>query len=320
VACSMGLPQQDFQLGSGLVRPGAPGIPVRYLGLGIGFLELYGYRPAAGRFFSAELGTDVSPPDNIWTSPESIVLNETAVRQLGFNSAEEAVGQTAMFSHIFRQPNTQTPIHEARIIGVVEDFQIGSVRGAIPPAVFFVDEGQSVVLSLKLDGHATPDALEAIDRTWTELGGSGPLPRILFEQAMQNMYLDLRRQTQVFSVFAGVAIFIAVLGLIGLAAHAAVTRTKEIGIRKAVGGGHVEIMRLLLWQFSQPVLLANVIAWPVAYYVMEAWLQGFARRVELDWWMFAGAAAATLAIAVAAVAMHTWAMAGARPVEALRHP
>jgi putative ABC transport system permease protein len=186
--------------------------------------------------------------------------------------------------------------------------------------VFFVDEGQSVVLSLKLDGHATPDALEAIDRTWTELGGSGPLPRIFFEQAMQNMYLDLRRQTQVFSVFAGVAIFIAVLGLVGLAAHAAVTRTKEIGIRKAVGGGRVEIMRLLLWQFSQPVLLANVIAWPVAYYVMGVWLQGFARRVELDWWMFAGAAAATLAIAVAAVAMHTWAMAGARPVEALRHP
>jgi putative ABC transport system permease protein len=319
VACSMGLPQQDFQLGSGLVRPGAPGIPVRYLGLGVGFLELYGYRPAAGRFFSAELGTDVSPPDNVWTSPESIVLNETAVRQLGFNSAEEAVGQTAMFSHIFRQPTTQTPIHEARIIGVVEDFQIGSIRGAIPPAVFFVDEGQAVVLSLKLDGRATPEALEAIDRTWTELGGSGPLPRIFFEQAMQNMYLDLRRQTQVFSVFAGVAIFIAVLGLIGLAAHAAVTRTKEIGIRKAVGGGRLEIMRLLLWQFSRPVLLANVIAWPVAYYVMGAWLQGFARRVELDWWMFAGAAAVALTVAAAAVSVHAWGMAGARPVEALRH-
>ena len=78
-------------------------------------------------------------------------------------------------------------------------------------------------------------------------------------------------------------------------------------------------MRLLLWQFSRPVLLANVIAWPVAYYVMGAWLQGFARRVELDWWMFAGAAAVTLAVAVAAVSMHTWAMAGARPVEALRY-
>jgi len=185
--------------------------------------------------------------------------------------------------------------------------------------VFFVDEGQAMRLSLKLDGRATPETLDAIDRAWKELGGAGPMPRAFFEQTVQNMYLDLRRQTQVFSVFAGVAIFIAVLGLVGLAAHAAVTRTKEIGIRKAIGGGRLEIMRLLLWQFSRPVLLANVIAWPVAYYVMGAWLQGFARRVELDWWVFAGAAAVALAVGVAAVSLHTWVMARARPVEALRH-
>ena len=318
-SCSLGLPQQDFQMGAPLVRRGVPPVQVRYMSLGLGFLELYGYRPAAGRFFSAELGTDVSPPDNVWRSPESIVVNETAVRQLGFGSAAEAVGQTATFVHVFRQPNTFTPPHEARIIGVVEDFQIGSVRAAIPPAVFFVDEGQAMRLSLKLDGRATPETLEAIDRAWKELGGAGPMPRAFFEQTVQNMYLDLRRQTQVFSVFAGVAIFIAVLGLVGLAAHAAVTRTKEIGIRKAIGGGRLEIMRLLLWQFSRPVLLANVIAWPVAYYVMGAWLQGFARRVELDWWVFAGAAAVALAVGVAAVSLHTWVMAGARPVEALRH-
>jgi len=319
VACSFGLPQRDFQMGAPLVRPGVPPVQVRYMALGIGFLELYGYRPAAGRFFSAELGTDVSPPDNVWMRPQSIVVNETAARQLGFASAAEAVDQTASFSHVFRQPSTFTPWHVARIIGVVEDFQIGSVRAAIPPAVFYVDEPQAVTLSLKLDGRATPEALEAIDRTWKELGGSGPLGRVFFEQTMQNMYVDLRRQTQIFSAFAGVAIFIAVLGLVGLAAHAAVSRTKEIGIRKAVGGGRLEIVRLLLWQFSRPVLLANVIAWPVAYYVMGTWLQGFARRVELDWWMFAGAAAASLAVAVAAVSIHTWRMAGARPVDALRH-
>jgi putative ABC transport system permease protein len=319
VACSFGLPQQDFQMGAPLVRRGGTPVQVRYMSLGIGFLELYGYRPVAGRFFSAELGTDVSPPDNVWTRPQSIVINETAARQLGFASAAEAVDQVASFSHVYRQPNTFTPWHVARIIGVVEDFQIGSVRAAIPPAVFFVDEPQAVLLSLKLDGRATPEALEAIDRAWKELGGAGPLARIFFEQTAQNMYLDLRRQTQVISAFAGIAIFIAVLGLIGLAAHTAVSRTKEIGIRKAVGGGRLEIVCLLLWQFSRPVLLANVIAWPVAYYVMGAWLQGFARRVELDWWMFAGAAAVTLAVAIAAVSMHTWVMAGARPVEALRH-
>src|SRR6185503_13509884 len=105
VACSFGLPQRDFQMGAPLIRPGATPVQVRYMSLGIGFLELYGYRPAAGRFFSAELGTDVSPTDNVWTSPQSIVVNETAVRQLGFASAAEAVGQVAAFSHVFRQPN-----------------------------------------------------------------------------------------------------------------------------------------------------------------------------------------------------------------------
>jgi putative ABC transport system permease protein len=102
-----------------------------------------------------------------------------------------------------------------------------------------------------------------------------------------------------------------VLSLVGLAAHAAASRTKEIGIRKAVGGGRREIMRLLLWQFSRPVL--------VAYYVMGAWLQGFVRRVEPDWWMFAGAGTVALAVATAAVSLHVWGMAGTRPVEALRH-
>jgi putative ABC transport system permease protein len=320
VACSMGLPQLDFQFGAPIVRPGAAApVQIRYLGLGVGFFELYGYEPAAGRFFSADFGTDFSPPDNVWTSPEAIVLNETAVRQIGFGSAQEAVGQVVKFAHLFRQPITFTPMHDATIIGVVKDFQVGSVRAAVPPAAFFVDEGQAAMMSLKLDGRSTPEALDAIDSTWREFGLPGPLPRFFFEGAMENMYLDLRRQTQLFSIFAGVAVFIAVLGLVGLAAHAAVSRTREIGIRKAVGGGRLQITRLLLWQFTRPVLVANVIAWPAAYYVMSEWLQSFVRRVELDWWIFVGAGAVALTVAVAAVLAHTWGMAGTRPVEALRY-
>jgi putative ABC transport system permease protein len=319
VACSMGLPQQDFQASAPMRRPGTPPLQTRYLGLGVGFFELYGFELAAGRFFSADFATDLSPPDNLWTRPEAIVLNETAVRKLGFGSAQEAVGEVVAFAHIFRQPVTFTPYHDATIIGVVKDFQVGSVRAAIPPAAFFVDEAQSQFLSLKVDGRATPEALEAIRSTWRRFGGPGPLPGFFFAAQIEDMYLDLRRQTQVFSMFAGVAVLIAVLGLIGLAAHAAVSRTREIGIRKAVGGGRLQVTRLLLWQFARPVLVANLIAWPAAYYVMAAWLQNFARRVELDWWLFAAAGGATLAVAVAAVLLHTWRMAGARPVDALRH-
>jgi putative ABC transport system permease protein len=313
------LPQWGFGFGSAIRRRDREPVPMRYLSVDFNLFELYGIKLAAGRHFSPQLGTDSSPPDNVWTAPEALIINETAVRAMGFATPQDAIGEVATFSHLFRMPAAFTPPHDAVIIGVVEDFQIGRVQEPIPPAAFYVDPGNFTVLSLKLDGRATPEALEAIDRIWVERNSPGPLQRFFFEESIENMYRDLRRQATLFSVFAGLAVLVAVLGLVGLAAHAAVSRTKEIGIRKALGGGRSAITRLLLWQFSQPVLLANLIAWPAAYWAMSVWLSGFARRVELEAWIFVGAGALTLAVAVAAVLTHTWRMAGARPVTALRN-
>jgi putative ABC transport system permease protein len=319
VACSMGVPQLGLGFVSSMRRASGESVGVSYLPVDFGMFELYGLELAAGRLFSAELGTDASPSDNVWNRPESVVVNETTIRALGFGSAAAAVGQTVDFGHLFRQPATFTPRHEATIIGVLRDFQIGPLRDAIPPTAFYVDPGNFRVLNLKLDGHSTPEALDAIDRIWSEYASAAPASRIFFDQSIENMYTGLRRQTTLFTIFAGIAVLIAVLGLVGLAAHAAVSRTKEIGIRKTLGGGRWAITRLLLWQFSRPVLIANVVAWPVAFWAMSAWLQGFARRVELDWWMFVGAAVVTFVVAVAAVLVHTWGMAGTRPVAALRY-
>jgi putative ABC transport system permease protein len=318
-ACSMGAPQWGFQLGSAIKRGDRESTPMRYLPLDFGFFELFGMKLAAGRYWDPSLGTESTPPDNVWKVPEAIVVNETAARALGFGTPGEAIGQVVTFSHLFRQPATFTPAHDANIIGVVEDFQIGSVHDAIPPAAFYVDVGNANYLNLKLDGRSTPEALDAIDRVLKDYGGPAPPQKTFFSASVQNMYLGLLRQTTLFSVFVLVAVLIAVLGLIGLAAHAAASRTREIGIRKALGGGRWTITRLLLWQFSRPVLLANLIAWPVAYWAMSAWLAGFAKHVALDWWLFAGAAALTLAVAIAAVLVHTWGMAGTRPVTALRY-
>ena len=147
----------------------------------------------------------------------------------------------------------------------------------------------------------------------------GPPDRWFFEETVQNIYGGLRRDFALFSVFASVAVLISALGLVGLAAHAASARTKEIGVRKVLGSGRGAIMGLLLWQFSRPVLLANLIAWPAAYFAMSRWLEGFARRIDLEPWMFVAAAAATLAVAALTVAAHAWSIAGVRPVVALRH-
>jgi putative ABC transport system permease protein len=318
-ACSMWPPQWSSQLGSAIQLRDREPVSTRYLALDFGLFDLYGLELAAGRDFDPALGTDAPPADNVWTSPESIIVNETLARALGFVDPRNAVGQVGTFGHIFRQPATFTTPHDAVIVGVVKDFQIGSVQDAIPPAAFYVDPPDGGVVSLKLDGRSMPEALDAIKRVWAQYGDGNPIRLAFYAETIQNMYVDLRRQTTVFTVFAGVAVLIAVLGLVGLAAHAAVSRTREIGIRKALGGGRWAITRLLLWQFSRPVLLANLVAWPVAYWAMSAWLQGFARRVELEWWMFVAAAAMTLLVAVAAVLAHTWRMARTRPVAALRY-
>jgi putative ABC transport system permease protein len=317
-ACSVNLPQLGMGSSAPMLRGDREPVNMAYTPVDFGYFELYGLELAAGRLFSPQLGTDASPPDNVWNRPESVVVNETAVRALGFGSAEEAVGQTERFSHMFRLPATFTPQHDVTIIGVLRDFQIGTLRAPISPAAFFVDPGNVRTLSLRLDGRSTPEALEAIDRVWNQYAGPAPAQRIFYDQTIQNMYTDLRRQTTLFTVFAGIAVLIAVLGLVGLAAHAAVSRTREIGIRKTLGGGRWEITRLLLWQFARPVLMANVIAWPVGFWAMSVWLRGFATRVEIGWGVFVGAGLVTLVVAVAAVIEHTWGIAGTRPVAALR--
>jgi putative ABC transport system permease protein len=143
--------------------------------------------------------------------------------------------------------------------------------------------------------------------------------RRFIDEFLQTVYMDVIRQGQLFGLFAGVAIFLAALGLFGLAVFTAEQRTKEIGIRKAMGANRRDILRLVLWQFAQPVLWANLIAWPVAYLFMRRWLEGFAAHIELTPWMFLGASGLALGIAVLTVAGHALLVARVRPVTALRY-
>jgi putative ABC transport system permease protein len=246
-------------------------------------------------------------------------LNEAAVARLGIASPQAAIGELVTINHPSGLVGTFSGEHTAQIVGVVKNFQMGSVRNDYYPSVFFVDPWRLYVMSIKIDGRSTPEALDAIDRVWREVGEPGPPQRQFFDETVQRIYGDLRRDFELFSVFAGVAILISALGLVGLAAHAASARTKEIGVRKVLGSGRAAIMGLLMWQFSKPVLLANVIAWPAAYFVMSRWLEGFARRIDLEPWMFVAAALATLALAAVTVVVHAWTIAGVRPVAALRH-
>ena len=309
--------------GTGGVGPviynGSERLVLGEINVDIGLFELYGIELAAGRYFSEDVGADKTPKDAKWTVPESIILNEAGVAKLGIASAQAAIGELVTINHPSGAVGTFSGEHTAQIVGVVKNFQQGSVRDDFYPTVFFVDPLMFGVINLKLDGRSVPETLDAIDRVAREMGPPGPPRRQFLEETVQLIYGSLQRDFALFSVFAGIAIVISALGLVGLAAHAASSRTKEIGVRKVLGSGRTAIMGLLMWQFARPVLLANLIAWPAAYFAMHAWLAGFARRIDLEPWMFVAAALATLAVAALTVAAHAWTIAGVRPVVALRY-
>lgn len=243
-----------------------------------------------------------------------VILNETAARMLGFATSQSAIGQ------VIRQPpgryNTGVT---SEVVGVVTDFPVGSLRGPIDPVVFFTDAAFFDIVSVKLDGRQIPETLAAIDRLWKQLGEPRPINRWFADEFLQDVYREDLRQGQMAAVSAGIAVFIACLGLFGLAAFTAERRTKEIGVRKALGASRTDIVRLLLWQFTRPVLWANLIAWPVGWYAMHRWLERFAYRTDIELWMLLGASTLAVVIALATVATHAIVVARARPVTALRY-
>ncbi len=263
--------------------------------------NLYGIKPLAGRTSGSAEGT-------------YYVLNETAARQMGFARPSDAIG--------YELP-THGGIadHSARVIGVVPDFSLDSVEHRIEAQGFLVIARDPLfdLISVKLTGQQIPETLSAIDQAWKATVSIDPINRVFLNEHIQTLYLAMMREAQLFGVFATVAVVLACLGLLGLAASVAERRTREIGIRKALGADTGNILRLLLKQFAQPVLWANLIAWPVTAYAMHRWLQEFAYHVDLAPWLFPAAAVLALLIALLTVSTHSILVARAKPVVALRY-
>jgi putative ABC transport system permease protein len=193
------------------------------------------------------------------------------------------------------------------------------MRGSIKPTMFNVDTTQRRILSIRLEGRRIPETLAAIDDVWRRLGEPHAVSRWFLEQYYHRMYLDVLQQRMVLTTLSGVAVFLAVLGLFGLSIYTAQRRTKEIGIRKVMGADTGNLMALLLWAFSKPVLWASLLAWPVAAWAMNRWLDGFAYRVPLGWWWLPVATLAALAVALLTVSAQSYLVARASPASALRY-
>jgi putative ABC transport system permease protein len=289
----------------------------------LGFFEMHGLKPAAGRFFMGSQGQDMvllQPHPGPDVQP-SVVLNESAARLLGFRRPADAVGKTISWTRWSAEtdPTKLAAPRPSQIVGVAPDFTLGSIRTAIDPVIYHVEPGSTGYVLAKLDGRAIPETVAAINRLWPRTGNDGPLRLTFEDQMVQSLYSDVIAQGVVIGVCAGLAIFIACIGLFALAAFTTERRTKEIGVRKAMGASTLDVVTLLLGQFSQPVLWANLIAWPVAWWAMSRWLNGFAYRVDMPWWLFVAAMGLAVVIALITVSAHTWLVARAKPVGALRY-
>jgi putative ABC transport system permease protein len=270
---------------------------------------LYDVRPLAGTLATLPPGGE--------EAVSRVVINEAAVRAFGFASPSAAIGQVLAIPA--SSPGDDTG---AQVVAVVPDFAFHSVETAIEPTLYLPGTPagwDSGLVSIKLAGRDVPETLSRIDRLWRATDNEGPIQRAFVSEHIEQLYRSLERNAQLFAVFSGLAIFLACLGLVGLSLSAAQRRTKEIGIRKALGASTGQILVLLLWQLSRPVLLANLIAWPVAWWLMRRWLNGFAERIPLQPWLFPAAGLIALALALLSVGTLAYLVARQKPVHALRY-
>ncbi|HVY22915.1 MAG TPA: FtsX-like permease family protein [Steroidobacteraceae bacterium] len=286
------------------------------------FFNVFGIKLLSGRLISSEHGADTVLMDSIDAPVNpSVVINESAMHALGFSSATDAVGKFRRWNRIEfdRYAIKNVGPFESEIVGVVADFSVGSVRDVIKPTAYYVDPHWLNVLTIKMQGDSIPEALQQFNALWSQYDEKNPFQGTFLNQYVNNLYSDMVRQSTIFNAFTVVAVAIAGLGLLGLAIYTAERRTHEIGLRKVMGARRKDILKFLAWKFASPVLWANVIAWPCAYFVMRHWLEGFAYHVDMSLFSFVLAGLLAMAIAFATVVGHALMVARAKPVEALRY-
>lgn len=264
------------------------------------FVETFGMEVMAGRNFDVRLASD---------SNNVVMLNEKAVADLG-STPSDILGKDVVLTMFDNEPR--------KVVGVVKNYHFSSLRDAIEPLVISTSFGGALV-AVKANGENIPAVIAAAKKAWNKHSPAFPFTYQFLDERLDRLYQSEERQGQLFSLFAAMAIFIACLGMFGLSAFAASVRTKEIGIRKVLGASVTSIIGLLSKDFLQLVLLAFVIAIPFAWYFVNDWLNGFAYRINIQWWVFALTGVTAIAIAFLTVSVQSLKAALANPVKSLKN-
>lgn len=283
-------------------------------------LDFLGTQLIAGRMFDRARPTDRRYVDetegNINVIPS--ILSREAVRYMGYDSPEAAVGQSFSYEQtgeIYRIP----------IVGVVEDMHMRSLRDGIEPLQFNIprqpDEGNSIFnyLNIQVAAGRMEEAQRAVEMIWRRHVPGFPVHVSSFEENYGQLYEADRQRGEIFGAFAIFAVVVSAIGLFSQAAYTAQQKSKEISLRKLMGASSIALVRLMVWQFSKPVLFANLLAWPVAWMITSAWLEGFAYRIDLTIVPFAAASVLAFLIAALTVSYHAMRVSGTNPARILRH-
>jgi putative ABC transport system permease protein len=269
----------------------------RVIGVDYDYMKTYSLKLIAGRIFSKSFGTDDS----------AVIFNRKAVQQLGFNKPEEALNKRIDFWG-----------RRYTIIGVTENFHQQSLREAFEPLILRLIPDVNGYLSVKTDAVQASKTINAVKAKWTKFFPGNTFEYFFLDDHFNDQYKADQRFGQVFGLFTSLAILVACMGLFGLASFTTLQRTKEIGIRKVLGASVPSILKLLYREFALLLLIAFVIAVPLAWYTVSSWLQGYAFRIDIHWLYFALPFIFMIAIALITVSFQTIKAAIANPVKSLR--
>jgi putative ABC transport system permease protein len=272
-------------------------VDLKYLAVDYNFVPTYNMRVVAGRNYSNQYATDSS----------AYLLNETAIKMLGWKTPQEAVNKELVYGG-----------NRGRVIGVIRDFHFESLREEIPSLVLLVNPNFYGNISIKLSPSNIPASLAFVERTWKKFLPETPFASGFLDERFERVYESEQRQKTIFTSFAFIAIFIACLGLFGLSAFTISQRVKEIGIRKVLGADVNNIVGLLSKDFLKLVVIAAVIAFPLAWLAMSKWLEDFAYRIEIPWWIFLAAGIIAATVAFITISFQAIKAATANPVKNLR--
>ena len=290
----------------------AEGIPedagksIKIVTVDFDFFETLEDRIVEGRSFSKEFGMD---------SVSSFILNETAVKDIGW---KDPIGKWFQTSTL--DPETDNwKTRRGIVVGVAEDFHFESVHNTIQPVCFFVDNYWINWMAVKIADTDTQATLDYLESEFHKVDPTTPFEYSFYEDEIASLYTTEKQFLRLFVIFALLAIMIASLGILGLASFSVEQRTREIGIRKVSGSSVRRIILLISKEFAILVLLANLLAWPVAWYFMRNWLMDFPYRIKLGVHLFVLSALLALVIAMFTVFFQGWRAANLNPSEALRH-